>query len=601
MADKTVSLKIKVAPTADSKKALDNLNKISTNWDKVFGPNGDKPVKNQKRDIDTLSKAWANLGKEIKLARENFEGGFAAGSKSLSGLKTFTGFIDGATKKVFNLKNAIAATAIGAGAIWLGKSIFEEGAQQIKTRKRIQREFGTYGGDLLTGNARRINFAAGLQDDEAARGLIPLAEQLEAIQEGAQFRGMKRPLSVMQADTLKRKNLTFGANLLRRVSTLAPDIEPEELGRVLGDALAGPEGVRSLISTLGLSKRSKTLSQANEKGQVYKVLTPEERKKYGITKAGQYLEQGDLVSLALDRSGMTDKAAADEQKTFSHQVRQIKSTLMDQIGDIGSGALDTLTEKLGQGATAAERLQSYLASKEGKQTIDSIKDTVVSIVEGVAGIAKQLPAIGAWLKEHKTLLEVLAGAYVAAKAAPAVAGVVGGVKAVASGVSTAATVGKYALKYGKYAAGAAGGTAALVGLAGTAAVVGAHYGAKYLDDHTQFYDKLVGGGQEDAAGEAKNRTAIEILKAKREALSTALERGGVSHGLAVRYAEHPEEAAANPLAKQIIDAMQSRPIELTSTTNLVVDGQVLAKVIDKHMTRNVQNRTAGGAAPVTRE
>ena len=539
-------------------------------------------------------------------------------------MKTFTGIVEGATKKVFNLKNAIAATAIGAGAIWLGKSLFEEGAQQIKTRKRVQREFGTYGGDILTGNARRINFAAGIQDDEAARGLIPLAEQLEAIQEGAQFRGMKRPLSVMQADTLKRRNLAFGANLFRRVSTLAPDVESEELGRVLGDALAGPEGVRSLISTLNLSKRSRSLSQANEKGQAFKVLSPEERKKFGITKSGQFLEQGDLVNLLLERSGMTDKAATDEQKTFSHQVRQIKSTLMDQLGDIGSGAIDSLTLKLGQGATAAERLRNYLASDEGKKTVDGIKDSVVRITEGIASIVADVPKIGAWLKEHKTLLEVLAGAYGVAKIAPTAVGIAKGIGSAVAGArgSTPLTplyvvnvggapgapgtpsgglLGKLT-GAGKYIAGvaAAGGVGSglLLAAAGAAAAAGGgylgnkagkHIGAvgKMHNAEANWLYNLTGEGAADKKVEdfeASRNLAQLAAKAKaREAQIKQLEAHGIAHGQAVYLAEHGG----------------GEPISFTA--NLVVDGQTLAKVTEKHMIRTVQNRTANGASPASRQ
>ena len=587
--DKTINLKIKVAPTADSKKALDNLDKVSTHWDKVFGPNGDKPVKNQKRQIDLLTRSWQDLGSAIKLARENFKGGFSAGSESMRGLKTFTGGIDGAVKKVFNLKNAIAATAIGAGAIWLGKSIFEEGAQQIRTRKRINREFGAYGGGILTSNAQRINFAAGVQDDEAARGLIPLAEQLEAIQGGAQFRGMKRPLSVMQADNLRRKNLSFGADIFKRLSVLAPEVAPEELGRVLGDALAGPEGVRSLISTLNLSKRSRTLSQANEKGQVFKVLTPEERRRYGISKQGQFLEQGDLVSLMLGRSGMTEKAAQDEQKNFSHQVRQIKSTLMDQIGDIGSGALDTLTLKLGQGATAAERLRNYLGSEEGKRTVDGIKDSVVKITEGIANIVTDIPKIGSWLKEHKTLLEILAGAYGVAKIAPTAVGLVKGIGAAVSGArGSTPAMPLYVSNVGLGGSPGAPGGSGLLAKAGLVVGVGvAGYAAgRYLDEKLGVSTKLANAldsksAAKEESGVASNKQFLADQAANREKTIKALEARGIDRGHAIYFADHPQE--------------------LVATTNVNIDGQKVAAVVEKHMVKNVRNRTANGAAPATRE
>src|SRR6185369_9590564 len=236
MPDKTINLRIKAIASNDTKKTLDTLTKVSTNWDKVFGPNGDKPVKNMKRQVDTLTRSWEDLGKAIKLAKDNFKQGFEVGSKSLSGVKAFTSGIEGATKKVLNLKNAIAATAIGGAAIWGIKRVLSEGAEDIKTRKRIGREFGTGAGsygDYLTNLGDRVGLKGGMQGDEAARGLIPLAEQLEAIQEGAIFRGMKRKLTAPEAEALKRKNLTFGGGLLQRLGALVPDMEPEELGRVL--------------------------------------------------------------------------------------------------------------------------------------------------------------------------------------------------------------------------------------------------------------------------------------------------------------------------------------------------------------------------------
>jgi hypothetical protein len=607
-AEKTVSIKIKAAPTPDTKKSLDQLQKISTNWDAVFGKNGDKLVRNQKRYVNDLTRSWQDLGKAIKLAKDNFKGGFETGSKSLAGVKAFTSGIEGATKKVLNLKNAIAATAIGGAAIWGVKRILSEGSEDIKTRKRIGREFGagkgSYG-DYLTDLGDRVGLKGGMQGDEAARGLIPLAEQLEAIQEGAQFRGMKRKLTGSEAEALKRKNLTFGGGLLQRLGALVPDMEPEELGRVLGDALAGPEGVRSLVSNLHLSKRSRKLSEANEKGEAFKLLTPEERKRMGVTRQGQYLEQGDLVNLLLERSGLTDKAATDERKTFGFQMKSIKAQLGDTLGDIGSGALDTLTEKLGKGATAAERLQSYLTSEDGKKTINAVKDGVVGIVDGIASIASKLPEIGSWLKEHKGLLGAIAGVYGVAKVAPTIAGIAKGASAALGGLrGSNPAMPLYVAMAGGGLPGVGGGKMGLLGKAGLVAGAGvAGYAlGTWLDEKYGLSDKIAGGGQENKAGEAKNRNQIQFLKEKREALIKSLEQSGVAHGMAVRYADHPDEAVhANPNLAGVFKAMGIATPEVNVTTNLVVDGQVLAKVTEKHLVRGIQNRTANGAAPVSKQ
>jgi hypothetical protein len=643
-AEKTVSIKIKAAPTPDTKKSLDQLQKISTNWDAVFGKNGDKLVRNQKRYVNDLTRSWQDLGKAIKLAKDNFKGGFETGSKSLAGVKAFTSGIEGATKKVLNLKNAIAATAIGGAAIWGVKRILSEGSEDIKTRKRIGREFGagkgSYG-DYLTDLGDRVGLKGGMQGDEAARGLIPLAEQLEAIQEGAQFRGMKRKLTGSEAEALKRKNLTFGGGLLQRLGALVPDMEPEELGRVLGDALAGPEGVRSLVSNLHLSKRSRKLSEANEKGEAFKLLTPEERKRMGVTRQGQFLEQGDLVNLLLERSGLTDKAATDERKTFGFQMKSIKAQLGDTLGDIGSGALDTLTEKLGKGATAAERLQSYLTSEDGKKTINAVKDGVVGIVDGIASIASKLPEIGSWLKEHKGLLGAIAGVYGVAKVAPTIAGIAKGASAVLGGARGATPVTPlyvYNVNGGSGGLGSPGGGGPLgllkrvgLGIGGIAAAGGVGAGlllsaagaaagyvgykggnalgkksttvGKLHDAEANWLYRLTGEADADKRlsdfGTNRNQTQLNAIKAKREALTKALEAQGISHGSAVQYAEHPEQAKSNPIIAGLIAKAAGGDVNVT--TNLVLDGVTLAKLVEKHMVRNVQNRTANGAAPVSKQ
>lgn len=592
MAEKVVALKLKLVKPQETQKALNELTKVSTQWDKTFGEAGNKKIKNQARQIDTLKRTWQDLTKAIKLAKENFDAGFD--SAKLRNLEKFNKSLDGTVRKVFNLKNALAGSVAGGALVYGINKLFEEGSQQVKTRRRLEREFGTGYGGRISKVAEGVSFKAGVQGDEAARALIPFAEQLEAIQEGSQFRGQKKPLTAAQAEALKRKNLAFGANVFARVSALAPDVPTEDLGRILADALSGPEGVRSLVSELHLSKRSKTLSQANEKGEAFKALSPEERKKYGVTQKGQFLEQGDLVNLLLERSGISDKAAADAQKTFEFQRRSITAQLTDTLGDIGAGALDSLTEKLGQGATAAERLKSYLASDEGKKTVEGIKDAVVGITEGMVSIAKELPKIGSWLSEHKGTIAGIAAAYAALKAAPGLTGIGGGLQAVGAG--NGGKVGAAVGGLGK-AASFAGKASAVLGV-GLAAYELTHA----VDETFGLTDKLVNslGPKRDKAGEARLDAEQKARDADKAAQVSALEAKGVSRGLAIRYIEHPEERATNPLLKQIADLV-ARPVEVTINNTTTLDGQAIAKNTEKHLVRSVQNRTAGGAAPVSRE
>lgn len=551
-----INLRIKVTPATESKKNLDAMNKVATNWEKVFGDKGDKKVKNHERHVSVLRRSWEDLSKSISGASKSI-GEF--GSKGAAGLQKLSSGIDSVARKIFNLKNVIVGSAIGGGLIFGAKKFIEEGTQQIRTRNRLRREFGAEAKDI-EGAAGRIAFRGGIQDDEAARGLIPLAEQLQQIQEGATFRGIKGPLSRGQADALRKKNLNFGAKLFGRISAMAPDVDSEELGRVLGDALAGPEGIRSLISTLHLSKRSRTLSQANEKGQAFKALSPEERKRFGVTRAGQFLEQGDLVNLVLERSGITEAGADAAQKNFSHQIRQIKSTLLDQLGEVGASALDTLTEKLGKGATAAQRLQDYLKSDEGRKTIDSIKQGVVSIVEGIVKLSTELPKIGRWLSEHKGTIAALAAVYGAGKV-----------------ISPIATVAK-----------AASGSGAL-GLAKAIPVVGAGLaglalGAKlgqHLLDKQDKYDQL-----DLNAADAETRRLKAIRDERRAA------RGWAQLGV-----ESPGKQSVQPLSSGDLVA----PIQLNNVTQLHLDGDKIAEDVQRRIVRGVQNRTANGAAPVARE
>lgn len=600
MAVKDINFRIRILPSADTAKAVSGLEKLGRQWDQVFGPKGEKPVQNQARYVSTLSRKWEDLarvfdGVKSKLSDFNRQGA--------DGLQRFTHSVEGVTRKVFNLKHAIAGTLVGGAAIWGIHKLFEEGSQQISTRNRLKREFGEDAENIMS-LGERIGLQSGVQGDRAAKGLIPLAEQLQAIQEGAQFRGMRRKLTGSEAEALRKKNLAFGGGLLQRVQTLVPDMDTDELGRILGDALAGPEGIRSMVSALQLSKRSKTLSALNEKGQAFKALSPEEKKRFGITKAGQYLEQGDLVNLLLQRSGLTDQAALEARKKLPFQLQSIKAQGLDTLGEIGAKAMETLNEKLGKGATLAESLQKYLASDEGKKTIKDISDGVASITEGLIEIAKSIPKIASFFSEHKGTILALATAYAGVKGVGAISSAGSALQAAGGVAGVAKSVGGGALALG------GAGLVAAAGAAGYAL-------GTYLDEKLNLSDRISKGlhkfldsGREDK-GVAEHKAKLDERTAARQSKIAELEAKGISHGLAVRYADHPEE---NPMARAIttgkrnpvtgagpIQPAGSQPIEVNHTTVLNLDGVKVSEVVEKHLVRGLQNRTARGAAPVSRE
>lgn len=602
MADRQINFKIKVSPDGANAKATGELGKFAKLWEQVFGPKGDKAAKTQTVTVhkfaDEITRARSELGKLVddpkgykellKLQKQ-----ITKEQEKLSkpgGLKGLGDSIDGVVKKAFSLKAALAGTAVGGAAIWGVSKLFEEGQQQVNTRNRIRREFGSEAEGIMS-LGDRIGLKSGVQGDEAAKGLIPLAEQLQAIQAGAQFRGMRKPLTAAEADALRKKNLTFGGDIFKRVQTLSPDMDPGELGRVLGDALAGPEGIRSMIATLGLSKRSRTLSQANEKGEAYKSLTPEERKRLGITKKGQYLEQGDLVNLLLQRSGMTDQAAEDERKKFGFQIKSIKSQATDVLGDLGAQALDSLNDKLGKGKTLSEKLHDYLASDDGKKNIQAMADGIATFAKGVITVATELPKVGTFLSEHKSTIMAIAAAYGAIK--------VGGVAQQGIGMA------RGLLGAAPAAGGAAGALGSIVPVIAAGALGGAL--GVYLDEKYKLSDKL-GKGMFDLSmeGQFENKANKEFddkyggsghkLKAQTPGQLVAQFNSLMQNPPLTRTVEPYKGDATAALVKATTNGS-----DVNVTTNLVVDGQVVAKVVTKHMARDIVNQTARGAAPATRE
>ena len=592
-----------------------------------------KTVADNEKQVTKLGKAFKTGLKDAKKATEELDGeaqklGRTFSSSLGDGLRSVHRFTEGVDKlrhKILNLKTALAGTAVGIAAVWAGKTLYEQGKQQLATYGRIKREFGPEESATFASIATPAGKRAGLGDDDTIRALIPFRERLDDIEAGAQFRGIRGKLTATQAAALRTRNLAFGANLLSRVSTLAPEIDAEQAGSVLADALSGPEGIRRLVTEFNLSKRSKTVAAANEKGEVYKFLREEERRKYNITRKGQFLEQGDLVDVLLQRSGLTEDAAEAKRKKLDFQIRSIGAQAQDALGDIGSRALERFNSGMGKGTSLAEKFEMAIKSKEGQKALDQISDTVVSIADGAVKIAVELPKIAAFLGEHKSTLLALAGAYAGFKIMSFAGGKLKSLseKAEKEGGGLGASImgklagGAYkgalpvyvvngdkgfsdlAGQAGKGLPGKLGKLTGLLGAASsvlTAGMAGYAVGT-VLDETFGISDKIGALGNRDRNGDdaaAKNEASIaRVLFGK---VHAGKESGTAAATELENFARNAEGKRAggelSPEVRAIIDALRNMPAPVVN-----MDGQKVGQIVEGHIARGMANKTARGAAP----
>lgn len=604
------------------------LARETTDTQKALAKQRDTVVGMHKKELPKLTKATKeylkttkDAAKEAERATEQLGNSFSRSMETgLRSLNRFTGGMGKLKADLINMKTAIAGTAIGIAGIWAGRKLYEGGKQALALRGRISREFGDESGALAE-QGRRAGRLAGISEDDAIKGLIPFRERLEDIEAGAQFRGMKSKLTAGQAAQLRNKNLAFGAGLLARVSTLAPDLDQGEVGSVLADALSGPEGIKRLISEFNLSKRSRKISEENEKGDVYKLLREDEKKKYGVTKHGQYLEQGDLVSILLERNGITEGAAEAKRKKLDFQLKAIGATAENALADIGSRALDRFNNGMAKGATLSEKFENAIKSKEGQKVLDGVANAVVGIADGVVKVATEVPKIGAFLSQHKTTLFALGAAFVGLKGASFVGGLAAKVKGAAekdgAGIMGLLGGGKYKGATPVYVvngdsdfaglAGKAGGKLGkAAGLLGAASSLIAAGGVGYAlgtaaDDWLGISDKIGGLANRDRSGNntvGKNEQSVASVIARR--VQAGKETGAQAADELERFARQAEGKkngeALSPEVMAIINAFRNMPQPV-----IQVDGQTLATVVTQYQARAVDVATARGAAPIHRE
>lgn len=610
---KTVGFTIKIPmarETADTQKAIDKQKKTIVELQKKDLP---KLTKATKEYLGTAKKAFNDTGREAEQMGRTFSRSMEDGLRSLHRMSDGVGKL---RERLLNIKTVLAGTAVGIAAIWAGKKLYEGGKANLATRGRIGREFGDESG-FLEETARRAGHAGGVSADDATKALIPFRERLDDIEEGAQFRGMRKKLTAVQAKALREKNLTFGAGLLSRVSAMAPDIDEGQAGSVLADALAGPEGIKRLVTEFNLSRRSRTVAQANEKGEVFKYLRAEEKQKYGINKKGQYLEQGDLVNILLERSGITEAAAEAKRKKMDFQLKQIGAEAENALADIGARAFDKFNNGMSKGTTLAEKFENAIKSKEGQRVLDGISSAVVGIAEGAVKIATTVPKIGAFLSEHKGTLAALGVTFAALKGMSFVGGKMKGLEGGAGGILGALGIGAKPIPVyivsgpggALGATGEAGGKLSKLGkIAGGASAVLAAGSAGYavgteLDNWLGLSDKISKGlfkSDEFAAGGLRtSQNELSVAKVIMARVNAGKETGAQAAAEFQRFASSAEGKGKDQLsevAKQLAAMLAAQ-----KPAQLVVDGRVLAEIVSEHQERAVKNSTAGGGAPLHRE
>lgn len=565
---------------------------------------------------DAIARLNKTLAGTLKSAKRSFEDISQVAGRSTNviadGISKAIGVVDKlndrlirGTKHAFekvkeHARDAFKETTIGAlrrggerafdFVLELPKRLFEAGSGDIRARQRLKREFGAEGG-YMQDIATRVGKRAGLDDSDALTALFAVGEAVSGTTAGTMFRGKK--LSEADARKLREQTFGFGAKLFERVATItgASGEEANQLGYLLANAGAGPEGMRGLVSALHLNKAiSSQILKANEKGKLYEYLGAEGSKKFGVQK-GQVAGQGTMIDLLLQRSGFTEEAAAEERKKFGYQVKSIGATFEGALGDIGSTVLDKITGGFAKGTTLAEKFQQALESDKGKKTIEGIANGITSAAEAAVALAKKLPEVFGFIERHKGLLGVLAGGYAAASVAKPILGALGAVRG-----STPLTPLFVSVTNGMPGAGGAAGMAGKAGLVVGAGLAGYALGT-YLDQKFALSDRISG---------VRNIKAKDDSEfAKDEALRAIRSEAVVGLPPEIREKYRQMIYKATPLGTDLEEAKRrvsgilgseqlSKDVQSVQVTSVIqLDGRTIARVVNDHNVNQVKASTGG--------
>lgn len=577
--------------------AIDAQNKKAKEWGRSFGDIFAKIGANEKKVKDwnkAFGEVFAQIGGEkkkiwdeffrrnetglermIKKSRElrqdlgtTFEVSTARGIGF--SLNKFTGGIDTMIGKVFNLKNALLATAIGGATYGIASRALRGGLGNVRDDRRLRREFGggdsygplrqgeSYGNsgiyDQVVSATNDLSASAGIEGGDAIAAFLPIARAIKETKVGSRLKSGTKLKNQRQVDIVQSNTLNIAKQYAGRLLTVLPEVGPEEIGRVLAEAGTGEEGLTSLARMVGLGRASTA-----------DVLADSKKHKLPIA---------DIVGKLLERGGVTDQAASDQRKTFDFQIKSIGSQLSDALGNVGTSAIEKLNKSLGEGATLAEKLQKYLSSPEGKKTIDALGESLSKVVSFAADLAKKIPDAIKWISEHKGTLLAIAGVYGAAKIGGGIANAIGSVKSVIGGVrgATPATP-LYVSAVGLGGGGLPGGAGGLIGKLGLVAGAGvAGYAiGTAIDQKFGISDKIshISDAKNKAAEDQASATYRQLLADKnalRESKASTLQATtGMNHGQALYAVDHP---GWQPPQVNVVVQMDGKTVAHHATTEV---------------------------------
>lgn len=352
------------------------LNSTQTTMDRI-NKGAKKGLKEQEDSWHRLTKATTEFGRATLRAFDS----------ALSGINGFQRKTEGLIKSVFSLKNVIMGSVVGAGAIGLGKHILSAGAGDVRNKRMLDREFGAgLLRDSVMKHSKSISAAAGIEDDDALVGLLPIARAIRETKIGDRAGG-KTIRTRAQLEAVQSSQFSQAANRFKQLAVLNPNMSPEQIGFLLAEAGQGEEGLRGLGRALNLGKAS-----------MADIMRDGKKNKSGV---------GDMVGTMFQRAGYTDGAVKAEQGSFEFQLKQLGTAANTVLGDIGSKAIDKINERLGKGATLAERFGKLFTPEK----IEKWADSLATVVEKIGTLVEKIPKALSWLDDHKATLLTLAGAW----------------------------------------------------------------------------------------------------------------------------------------------------------------------------------------------
>jgi hypothetical protein len=536
----------------------------STEADKAIAKQG-TALKSTQTTMDRLNKSaskglkeqehlWQRLGTAV--------GRFGHGAlevfdRTIGRVNSLQRTMEGAAKKVLSLRNVVMGSAVGAGIVGLTAHALKAGAGDVRNARKLDREFGK--GTLLSNSvlaqSKSISAAAGIEDDDALVGLLPIARAIRETKVGDSVGG-KKIRNKQQLEAVQKAQFETASARFKQLAVLQPDMSPEQIGFLLAEAGQGEEGLRGLGKALNLGKAS-----------MADVMRDAKKSKSGV---------GDTVGAMFTRAGFTDEAVKTEQGSFEFQTKQLGTAIETSFGDIGAKAIEKLNERLGAGKSLADRWGEVM--EKNKDTIDKLANGLAKMIEKAMDLAEKLPSAFKWIEEHKTTLLTVASAYAGLKVVGGVRSLIGNATGGAGKVLDALGAGEgqkvFVTNWPGGGVGGAGGPGGAPGAAGKlgflqkAGMVAAAGTAGYalgtaLDEMS---GGRISGGIADTMGDKLGQRETMKMEENTGVLAHAgrlqqaatdrrhriqqMEMAGVGHGAAVYAADHADTEVGQATMKK---------------------------------------------------